>query len=48
MADELQRVVDLYGGGSPWSPGGVRSAIQSKLRSPATDRLVWQAVFGGR
>ena len=29
-------------------PGGVNVRDPAKLRSPATDRLVWQAVFGSR
>jgi len=47
MADEAQRVVDLFGGAVSLVPGGVTVRDPSKLRSPATDRLVWQAVFGG-
>ncbi len=47
MADEVQRVVDLFGGAVSLVPGGVTVRDASKLRSPATDRLVWQAVFGG-
>jgi fructose-bisphosphate aldolase, class II len=46
MADATQRVIDLYGGGVTVVPGGVQVRDQTKLRSPATDRLVWQAVFG--
>ena len=46
MADATQRVIDLYGGGLTVVPGGVQVRDQAKLRSPATDRLVWQAVFG--
>ena len=46
MADATQRVIDLYGGGVMLVPGGVQVRDQGKLRSPATDRLVWQAVFG--
>ncbi|HEY8195963.1 MAG TPA: class II fructose-bisphosphate aldolase [Gemmatimonadales bacterium] len=46
MADALQQVVDLYGGGVTLVPGGIKVRDQAKLRSPATDRLVWQAVFG--
>ena len=46
MADATQRVIDLYGGGVTLVPGGVQVKDQGKLRSPATDRLVWQAVFG--
>ena len=46
MADATQRVIDLYGGGVTLVPGGVQVRDPTKLRSPATDRLVWQAVFG--
>jgi fructose/tagatose bisphosphate aldolase len=46
MADATQRVIDLYGGGVTLVPGGVQVRDQAKLRTPATDRLVWQAVFG--
>jgi fructose/tagatose bisphosphate aldolase len=46
MADATQRVIDLYGGGVTLVPGGVQVRDPAKLRSPATDRLVWQAVFG--
>ena len=46
MADATQRVIDLYGGGVTLVPGGLKVRDSSKLRSPATDRLVWQAVFG--
>ncbi len=46
MADATQRVIDLYGGGVILVPGGLEVRDQAKLRSPATDRLVWQAVFG--
>src|SRR5688572_29637412 len=45
MADATQRVIDLYGGAVAQVPGGVQVRDQGKLRSPATDRLVWQAVF---
>jgi fructose-bisphosphate aldolase class II len=47
MADEVQRVVDLFGGAVSVASGGLIVRDPSKLRSPATDRLVWQAVFGG-
>ena len=47
MADETRRAVDLFGGAVALVPGGVTVRDPSKLRSPATDRLVWQAVFGG-
>ena len=46
MADATQRVVDLYQGGVTLVPGGVKIRDQAKLRSSATDRLAWQAVFG--
>jgi fructose-bisphosphate aldolase class II len=46
MADATQRVVDLYEGGVTQVPGGVKLRDQAKLRSSATDRVVWQAVFG--
>lgn len=46
MADAIQRVVDLYDGAVSQVPGGVTVRDPSKLRSVATDRLAWQAVFG--
>jgi len=46
MADETQRAVELYGGAVALAPGGVTVRDPARLRSPATDRLVWQAVFG--
>jgi fructose/tagatose bisphosphate aldolase len=46
MADVTQRAVDLYGGAVSLVPGGVAVRDSAKLRSAATDRLVWQAVFG--
>ncbi len=46
MAEATQRAVDLYQGGVILVPGGVKIRDQAKLRSAATDRLVWQAVFG--
>jgi fructose-bisphosphate aldolase, class II len=45
MADETQRAVDLFGGAIALVPGGITVRDPSKLRSAATDRLVWQAVF---
>jgi fructose-bisphosphate aldolase, class II len=45
MADDTQRAVDLFGGAVALVPGGVTVRDPSKLRSAATDRLVWQAVF---
>ncbi|MEP7175536.1 MAG: class II fructose-bisphosphate aldolase [Gemmatimonadales bacterium] len=46
MADEIQRAVDLYEGAVALVPGGVTVRDPTRLRTPATDRLVWQAVFG--
>jgi fructose/tagatose bisphosphate aldolase len=46
MADETQRAVDLFGGAVALVPGGVTVRDPARLRSAATDRLVWQAVFG--
>jgi fructose-bisphosphate aldolase, class II len=46
MADATQRVVQLYDGAVTLVPGGVKLRDQAKLRSSATDRLAWQAVFG--
>ena len=46
MADVTQRVIDLYGGAVTRVPGGVEVRDPAKLRSAATDRVVWQAVFG--
>jgi fructose/tagatose bisphosphate aldolase len=46
MADVTQRVVDIYDGSVALVPGGVKLRDQAKLRSSATDRVAWQAVFG--
>ncbi|HEX6105389.1 MAG TPA: aldolase, partial [Gemmatimonadales bacterium] len=46
MTDATHRVVDIYGGAVALVPGGVAVHDAARLRSPATDRLVWQAVFG--
>src|SRR6185295_7243060 len=46
MADATQRVIGLYGGAVSLVPGGIELRDPAKLRSPATDRLVWEAVFG--
>jgi fructose-bisphosphate aldolase, class II len=46
MPDATQRVVDGYEGGVTLVPGGVKVRDQARLRSSATDRLAWQAVFG--
>jgi fructose/tagatose bisphosphate aldolase len=45
MADETQRAIDLYEGSVVLVPGGVTVRDPARLRSAATDRLVWQAVF---
>jgi len=45
MADATQRAVDLYEGAVVLVPGGVTVNDPARLRSTATDRLVWQAVF---
>src|SRR6478609_1714912 len=44
MADATRQVVELYDG-AVVVPGGIKVRDQSKLRSAATDRLAWQAVF---
>jgi fructose-bisphosphate aldolase, class II len=45
MADVTQQVIDLYGGAVVPGAKGVTVRDPAKLRSAATDRLVWQAVF---
>jgi fructose/tagatose bisphosphate aldolase len=46
MADATQRVIGLYEGAVTQVPGGVQVRDPGKLRSAATDTVVWQAVFG--
>jgi fructose/tagatose bisphosphate aldolase len=46
MADVTQQAVDLYGGAVTLERGGVAVREPARLRTAATDRLVWQAVFG--
>ena len=46
MADVTQRVVDLYGGAVALASSGVTVKDAAKLRTSATDQVVWQAVFG--
>ena len=46
MADATQRAVELYQGGVVPVPGGIKVRDQARLRTSATDRLAWQAVFG--
>jgi fructose-bisphosphate aldolase class II len=45
MADLIQQAIDLYGGAVALAAGGVTVRDPAKLRTAATDRLVWQAVF---
>jgi fructose/tagatose bisphosphate aldolase len=46
MADVTQRVVDLYGGAVALASHGVTVKDAARLRGEATDKVVWQAVFG--
>ena len=46
MSDAIREAVELYGGSVTLAPGGVTVRDPAKLRSPATDRLAWRAVFG--
>ncbi|MEP7325633.1 MAG: class II fructose-bisphosphate aldolase [Gemmatimonadota bacterium] len=48
MSDPVQKTVDLYGGAVRLSAGGVHVSDQARLQSPATDKVVWQAVFGSQ
>ena len=41
MADETQRAIQLYDGAVVQVPGGVAVRDPARLRSSATDRLVW-------
>jgi fructose-bisphosphate aldolase, class II len=45
MADLTRQAIDLFGGAVALAPNGVTVRDPAKLRSAATDRLVWQAVF---
>jgi fructose/tagatose bisphosphate aldolase len=47
VTDHVQQAARLFGGAVTLVPGGVKLADASALKSPATDRLVRQAVFGG-
>lgn len=47
MADALQDAIGLFDGGVVPRGAGVEVRDPGKLRSAATDRLVWRAVFGG-
>ena len=46
MSDAVREAVELYGGAVTLTSGGVTVRDAAKLRSPATDRLAWRAVFG--
>src|SRR3954449_6137079 len=48
MADEIQSAFELFGGAVTLVPGGAGVTVRdaAKLRSAATDQLVWKAVFG--
>jgi len=46
MSDAIREAVELYGGAVTLSAAGVAVRDPAKLRSPATDRLAWRAVFG--
>lgn len=46
MTDALREAVGLYGGAVALAASGVTLRDPAKLRSPATDRLAWRAVFG--
>ncbi len=46
MADAIQDAIALFGGGVVPSGAGVEVRDPARLRSTATDRLVWRAVFG--
>ena len=46
MSDAIQQAVELYGGAVSLVPGGIELNDASKLQSEATDKVVWQAVFG--
>jgi len=46
VTDHVHEAVALFGGAVSRVPGGVRIIDAAALRSPATDRLAHQAVFG--
>jgi len=48
MTDPVQKSVDLYGGAVRLTAGGVQVSDPARLQSAATDKLVWQAVFGSQ
>ncbi len=46
MTEAIREAVELYGDAVALAPAGVTVRDAAKLRSPATDRLAWRAVFG--
>ncbi len=46
MTDAIREAVGLYGDAVALAATGVTVRDPAKLRSPATDRLAWRAVFG--
>jgi fructose-bisphosphate aldolase class II len=46
MTDVIKDTVGLYGGALTLGAGAVAVRDETVLRSPATDRLAWRAVFG--
>src|SRR5688572_33472926 len=46
MADHIQQAVARFGGAVAVIPGGVKVEDPARLRGPAMDELVRQAVFG--
>ena len=46
MKDALQRVAGYYGGAVTVTDGAVVVSDARRLRTDATDRVVWDAVFG--
>jgi len=46
MTDAIREAVGLYGDAVALAASGVTVRDPAKLRSPATDRLAWRAVFG--
>lgn len=46
MVTAIQRAIDLFGGAVALAGEGVEVRDAKVLRTEATDRLVWQAVFG--
>jgi fructose-bisphosphate aldolase, class II len=48
MTDSIQQAVNLYSGAVQLTASGVHVKDPSKLQTAATDKLVWQAVFGSK